>query len=70
MRSSATSTSAWTSYEAVSEIGEIGMNRMIDAIRDDMERLEVRYDEWFSEQSLYDSGQFATAMAMLETRRT
>ena len=28
---------------AVSEIGGIGMNRMIDAIREDMERLEVRY---------------------------
>ena len=53
---------------AVSEIGGIGMNRMIDAIREDMERLEVRYDEWFSEQSLFDSGQFETAMAMLEEK--
>ena len=53
---------------AVSEIGGIGMNRMIDAIREDMERLEVRYDEWFSEQSLFDSGQFETAMAMLDEK--
>ena len=53
---------------AVSEIGGIGMNRMIDAIREDMERLEVRYDEWFSERSLFDSGQFETAMAMLEEK--
>ena len=47
---SATSTSIWTRPRAVSEIGNIAMNRMIDAIREDMERLEVRYDEWFSEQ--------------------
>ena len=65
---SAKSTSAWTRTDAVSEIGEIGMNRMIDAIREDMERLEVRYDEWFSEQSLYDSDQFGTAMAMLNDK--
>ena len=53
---------------AVTEIGNIGMHRMIDAIREDMERLEVRYDEWFSEQSLFDSGQFETAMAMLDEK--
>ncbi|MCY4527640.1 MAG: arginine--tRNA ligase, partial [Chloroflexi bacterium] len=53
---------------AVSEIGSIAMNRMIDAIREDMERLEVRYDEWFSERSLYESGQFETAMAMLHDK--
>ena len=53
---------------AVTEIGNIGMHRMIDAIREDMERLEVRYDVWFSEQSLFDSGQFETAMAMLDEK--
>ena len=53
---------------AVSEIGNIAMRRMIDAIREDMERLEVRYDEWFSERSLFDSGQFETAMAMLDEK--
>lgn len=51
---------------AVSEIGEIGMRRMIDAIRADMEDIEVRYDVWFSERSLFDNGQFQTAMNMLE----
>ena len=53
---------------AVTEIGNIGMHRMIDAIREDMERLEVRYDVWFSERSLFDSGQFETAMAMLDEK--
>ena len=53
---------------AVSEIGNIAMRRMIDAIREDMERLEVRYDEWFSEQSLFDSGQFETAMVLLDEK--
>ena len=53
---------------AVSEIGDIGMRRMIDAIREDMKRLEVRYDEWFSERSLYESGRFETAMDMLDEK--
>lgn len=51
---------------AVSEIGEIGMRRMIESIRADMEDIEVRYDVWFSERSLFDNGQFETAMNMLE----
>ena len=50
---------------AVSEIGEIGMRRMIDAIRADMQGIDVRYDVWFSERSLFDDGQFQTAMDML-----
>lgn len=53
---------------AVSEIGEIGMRRMIDAIRADMEDIDVRYDVWFSERSLFADGQFQTAMNMLDER--
>lgn len=53
---------------AVSEIGEIGMRRMIHAIRSDMERIGVHYDVWFSEKSLFDSGRFRTAMALLDER--
>ncbi len=53
---------------AVSEIGDIGMGRMIDAIREDMERIEVHYDEWFSERSLYENDRFETAMGLLEDK--
>jgi len=54
--------------QATREIGEIGMNRMVDAIRTDMSDLQVGYDEWFSERSLFDTGQFDTAMAMLDEK--
>lgn len=54
--------------QATRKIGEIGMNRMIDAIRADMKDLQVSYDEWFSERSLFESGQFDTAMDMLDEK--
>ena len=54
--------------QATSELGDIGMNRMIDAIRTDMEEVQVGYDTWFSERSLFDTGQFDTAMAMLDEK--
>ena len=41
---------------------------MIDRIRADMADIRVTYDEWFSERSLYDEGQYDRAMALLEER--
>ena len=39
---------------------------MLDSIREDMEELRVSYDVWFSEQGLYDGGQYKAAMTLLE----
>ncbi len=50
---------------AAAEIGEIGLGRMIEAIRLDMLSLNVEYDEWFSERSLFPGGQFDRVMEML-----
>jgi arginyl-tRNA synthetase len=52
--------------EAVQKLGEIGLARMIDSIRSDLELLGVSFDVWFSEQSLYDSGQYQKVMALLQ----
>ena len=51
--------------EAVKGLGEIGLTRMIDGIRADLERLSVTYDVWFSERSLYENGQYDSAMKLL-----
>lgn len=38
--------------------------------RDDLEEFGVLFDEWFSEQSLFDSGKVARAVALLEEKNT
>ena len=51
--------------EAVSGLGQLGLDRMIEQIRTDLEALGVTFDVWFSEQSLYDGGQYEKAMSIL-----
>src|SRR3989304_1966489 len=38
---------------------------MISQIRKDLDILGVDFDVWFTEQSLYDNGQYQTAMSLL-----
>ncbi|MBN1862508.1 MAG: arginine--tRNA ligase [Dehalococcoidales bacterium] len=54
--------------EAVSEIGRLGLDKMIKQLKTDLELLGVTFDVWFSEQSLYDNGQYQEAMALLQDR--
>jgi arginyl-tRNA synthetase len=39
-----------------------GVQRAVQGIRDDLERIGVHFDTWFSEQSLHDSGAVATVL--------
>ncbi|MBM4445837.1 MAG: arginine--tRNA ligase [Chloroflexi bacterium] len=50
---------------AIRELGSIGVARVMDMIRQDLELLGVKFDVWFSEQSLYKNGQYETAMKLL-----
>ncbi len=50
---------------AAAEIGEIGLRRMIEGIRRDMRSLNVEYDQWFSERSLFPGGQYDRVLEML-----
>ena len=52
--------------EGVAAIGEIALGKMLDSIRDDLELLKIRMDVWFMERSLFDDGQYETAMGKLE----
>ena len=52
--------------EAIRELGLLGINKIMDMIRKDLEMLDVQFDVWFSEQSLYKNGQYKKAMQLLK----
>ena len=54
--------------EATAQLGEIGLRKMMDAIKTDLGRLRVEFDVWFNEQSLYSEGQFDRAMNLLRDK--
>ena len=51
--------------EAIGAIGGIGLQKMLKSIREDLERVRVGFDVWFSERSLYDGGQYEKALETL-----
>lgn len=51
---------------AVDAIGPLGLQRVLDEARNDLAAMSIHYDRWFSEQSLYDDGQFAQVFALLQ----
>ena len=55
-----------TREEAIIALHKPGLERNLALIREDLERLSITYDVWFSEQSLFDSGQFDATMKELE----
>jgi arginyl-tRNA synthetase len=52
--------------EAVARLGHIGLVKIIEQIKGDLERLGVSFDVWFSEQELFDRGQYKKVMALLD----
>jgi len=52
--------------EAESRVGKVGLSKMIDRIRQDLELLGVSFDVWFNEKSLYDNGQYQKVMSILK----
>ena len=51
--------------EAVAQMGQLGLQIAMDNIREDCARMNVYYDSWFSERSLYDEGVFEHVMSTL-----
>jgi arginyl-tRNA synthetase len=51
--------------EAIEELGKLGLDRILAKTREDLDLLRVDFDAWFSEQSLYENGQFDKVMALL-----
>jgi arginyl-tRNA synthetase len=51
--------------QAIAEVGKIGLKKVLDSIKADLELLGVSFDVWFSEKSLYEGGQYQKAMSLL-----
>ncbi len=51
--------------KAIQTLSELGTKLMVEAIKEDLARLNVVFDSWFSEQSLHDSGEYERVMALL-----
>ncbi len=54
--------------EAIAQIGAYGGGRIRDGIDADLEDFGVRFDNWYSEQSLYDRGEVEKGIALLKER--
>ena len=52
--------------DLISRLGQIGLEKMLAEIKSDLEMLDVTFDVWFSEQSLYDKKQYQTALSLLK----
>ncbi len=56
------------SQQAILELGRIAIDAVIDDARTTLERIGIRMDEWFSEKSLYSSGQFEQVLQKLKEK--
>jgi arginyl-tRNA synthetase len=52
--------------EALKQIGQIGLEKMLARIREDLNSLRVNFDVWYSEASLYSSGLYEKVMGLLK----
>jgi arginyl-tRNA synthetase len=50
---------------ALKEIGTVSREKMVALIRDDLDQIGVGFDNWFSEQSLHDNGDFEKGLQLL-----
>jgi arginyl-tRNA synthetase len=51
--------------EAIAQLGQSSLVKMIEQIKSDLERLGVSFDVWFSELDLYRNGQYERVMSLL-----
>jgi arginyl-tRNA synthetase len=51
--------------EAVAHMRDLAYRMAMEGIREDCARMNIHYDNWFSEQSLYDEGLFDHIMSLL-----
>ncbi len=54
--------------DALPEIGDLAREKMVDAIRDDLESIGVSFNNWFSERSLFRDQEYQRAMDLLRSR--
>jgi arginyl-tRNA synthetase len=55
--------------QAIHTMGDLGLEeKVLKSVRRDVETLNIHYDRWFHERSLYENTQFATIMRILRER--
>ncbi|MDP6226530.1 MAG: arginine--tRNA ligase [Dehalococcoidia bacterium] len=54
--------------QAVREIGDVGREKMVELIREDLAQIGVVFDRWFSERTLYREGRYDEAMQILRDK--
>ena len=54
--------------DALRTLGELGVAKFMDRIREDLVMLRIEFDEWFNEKTLFVNGQFEDSMALLEEK--
>jgi arginyl-tRNA synthetase len=52
--------------KAIAQLGDIGLAKIIGQIKEDLERIGVSFDVWFSEKSLFEKGQYKKVMSLLK----
>ncbi len=52
--------------DVISQLGQIGLEKMISQIKTDLELLGVTFDVWFSERSLFENAHYQTALSILK----
>ena len=53
---------------ALKEIGDIGREKMVSVIREDLARIGVEFDNWFSERTLFEEGEYDAALNILREK--
>ena len=51
--------------QTLKEIGDISREKMVAIIREDLAGIGVEFDNWFSERTLYQEGEYDTALNLL-----
>ncbi len=54
--------------QAVREIGDLGREKMVALIRQDLQQIGVTFDNWFSEGSLYQNREYDQCMDLLREK--
>lgn len=54
--------------QAVREIGDLSREKMVALIREDLEKIGVTFDNWFSEHSLYQDHEYDEVMQLLREK--
>ena len=54
--------------EAVAAIGHLGLGKMLTLIREDLAAIQIVFDVWFGEHSLFESGEYDQTIEQLRER--